>query len=75
MSKCVQCGKCCKKEVCKIGEMIFETTTPPCPALMPTSGNKYLCGVVLHSGIVHKEAPHIFVEALGISKGCDGFFT
>ena len=63
--KCQQCGKCCKEEVCFIGEVMFETTTPPCPAL-EFKDDKYWCGVVLHATL-----SEFFAEILGIGKGCD----
>src|SRR3990172_556441 len=44
---CVQCGKCCREEVCPIGQLLIRTTTPPCPALEKGEG-KYWCGITRH---------------------------
>ena len=35
---CERCGKCCKEEICQIGELVFGDINPPCPAL--TKENK-----------------------------------
>lgn len=68
--KCQQCGKCCSEEVCKIGETLFETRTPPCPGLVFTD-NKYWCGVVLKASDCVPGASEFLAFALGIGRGCD----
>ena len=70
---CVRCGRCCKEEVCDIGRILFETDTPPCPALIP-DGDKMACGVVVHGDIINEGLSVLATLALGIGKGCDSQF-
>jgi len=72
MNKCTQCGKCCREELCLLGELFFETKTPPCPALIFKEGKSW-CGFVLYADSVW---PGIGISEhlaylLGIGKGCD----
>lgn len=68
---CTQCGYCCRKEVCLIGELLFDTTTPPCNALLHVD-DKYWCGAVLCGDDVLPGTSQYLATALGISRGCDG---
>ena len=69
--KCSKCGRCCAEQVCEIGIWLFGDDNTPCRALVPSDNNKWLCGVILHSGIIHKSLPDFFAHALGIGRGCD----
>lgn len=69
--KCSNCGRCCAEEVCEIGRWLFGDDNNPCRALVRADNNKWLCGVVLSSGKIHKGLHLFFVYILGIGKGCD----
>lgn len=74
MTPCIQCGKCCREEVCQIGEMAAELLKipirPPCPFLMEKNTSA-VCSIVVTE---EKEYPN-FVDrlvsrSLGIGLGC-----
>lgn len=71
MSKCIQCGKCCRERLCLLGELFFETKTPPCPALT-LKDEKSWCGFVLFADSFWPNfgmSEHL-AFLLGIGKGC-----
>lgn len=72
LKPCLRCGKCCKAEICMIGEMAFGSTGAFCPGLIKC-GNTHVCGLVA----VEKEAgiEPLLSKALGIGKGCDSIFA
>ena len=45
---CVNCGQCCREEVCPVGEIFMRTVTPPCPALAEDNNTgKFWCGLIV----------------------------
>ena len=45
---CVNCGQCCREEVCPVGEIFMRTVTPPCPALAENNNTgKFWCGLIV----------------------------
>ena len=50
---CVQCGKCCKEEICIFGDAFFDSPTPPCPALVFKPDDKgeerAWCGLIVET--------------------------
>lgn len=44
--KCNRCGRCCREEVCLLGEsLIADNDTPPCRALIK-DGDVFGCGLI-----------------------------
>jgi hypothetical protein len=68
MKECKRCGRCCKEEVCQLGEMAFGSISPPCPALI-NEGERYSCEFVKAEKMFFQEPK--LAEALGVGKGCD----
>lgn len=75
LQPCNGCGKCCREEVCDLGEMIFGAdTAAPCPALIEKDGRAW-CGIILG---VDKAAMNVDIdppsdlmkEFIGIGQGC-----
>ena len=64
---CVRCGKCCEEEVCPVGDVVYETSAPPCPGLR-YKGGKAICGLV---EICRKEELRKLFTVMGFGIGCD----
>ena len=70
MIPCKRCGYCCKHEICGVGQIVFGSIEPPCPALIK-EGDIYSCAFVKAEQEFSVEP--LIAEALGIGKGCDTF--
>ena len=54
---CNQCGMCCRKTLCDLGQAVFQRTEGPCPALK-WEGEDSRCGLVVSPGeFVDPRAP------------------
>ena len=60
--KCIGCGYCCTKIICRIGSMIYGHYTNPCPALK-RNGDRYVCSLYL-------DDPARYGGVLEIGEGC-----
>jgi hypothetical protein len=59
---CIGCGYCCKKEMCRIGAMVYGVYKQPCPALKKTD-ERYACEL-------YRSDPLRYGEILAIGEGC-----
>jgi len=50
---CIQCGKCCKEEICIFGDAFFDNPAPPCPALVfkedKNGEERAWCGLIVET--------------------------
>ncbi len=69
-ARCNGCGYCCASEVCKLGEMVFETSVAPCPGLTWKDGRAW-CGPMLASAVIGGEMHERLLLAMGAGLGCD----
>lgn len=60
--RCVGCGYCCTKVMCRIGSMFYGHYTNPCPALIRNDG-RCLCSLYLSD-------PERYEGVLEIGEGC-----
>lgn len=66
---CNNCGQCCDREICPVGELAFPGAHAPCPGLLIlTGGNAALCGIVQTEKAFG--LPPTFANKLGIGCGC-----
>jgi hypothetical protein len=66
MTKCNRCGRCCREEVCLLGEsLIADNDIPPCKALVKT-GKVYSCGLVTSPEVFYQHAS--FLDAAQLAK-------
>lgn len=68
MNECIRCGRCCKEEICPLGEAAFGHIEAPCPALMKEN-EVYSCEFVITEKVFFTDTP--LADTLGIGKGCD----
>ncbi len=82
---CNGCGLCCQNQICFNGAYVLqlvaelgETVQQPCPALMPISGGKHGCGIILHPNKYIKNSKYPaavlskhFAQLVGAGTGCD----
>ena len=78
---CIQCGLCCRSEICHHGRLFLNTFLPPCPALEKQNG-AYCCGLivntskyvypgaVLSENLYRKVREHL-LEKFEFGVGCD----
>jgi len=75
-NKCSNCGKCCKEEVCEIGEiltmMFNKKDDAPCWVLIEID-KKFYCGAAIFETLFFDK--NLIRESLGIGKGCDSDFV
>ena len=45
-SPCNNCGYCCRRELCPLGNILFGTWAGPCPAHEATDAGNFICGLV-----------------------------
>ncbi len=64
---CTRCGKCCKEELCQVGEILFKTISPPCPALR-LEKEIAICALIEVEIFFNLEP--ILQTNLGVGKGC-----
>lgn len=56
-----------------MGIDLFETTEPPCPALI-YEDDKFWCGVVKHGDTLVPKSSTFLKLILGIGVGCDSIY-
>jgi len=64
---CTHCGICCQTELCTLGQLVFPSSSAPCPGILQKQG-KIQCGLVLMETAAHTKP--LFATALGIGCGC-----
>ncbi len=78
---CTQCGRCCRGEVCIIGQAFLGTCKTPCSALVNDDG-KYLCGLITDTSrfmipsleLTEEQCDTVkcyLVECFSFGVGCD----
>ena len=65
--RCIRCGECCRKAVCGFGQIVYGTTSPPCPGLR-NNGDVWDCAIVMAEQAYCIDA---FTRLIGIGMGCD----